>query len=56
MDFDLEFAEGDVAAVVREDAVVGHGVDHGAGGARVPLLGGDVFRPVAVVAGFVGWD
>lgn len=52
----VERAEGDVFAVVREDAVVGQGVEHWACGARVAGFGRGVGRPVACVAWGAGGD
>jgi hypothetical protein len=51
----VEFAEGNVLAVVREDGVVGERVEHGARGARVAGAGWRVGGPVASVARSVGW-
>lgn len=50
----VEVAECDVAPVVREDAVIGEGVEHRACGARVAGAGRDIGGPVACVAGNAG--
>ena len=48
-DFDVEVFEGDVLPVVGQNAVVRHGVEHGAGGPGIALLGRDKLGPFEVV-------
>jgi hypothetical protein len=49
-DFGAELSKGDVLPVVREDAVVRHGVEHGAGRSGIAFFRGDVFGPDEAVS------
>lgn len=46
----VHLLEADVSAVVRENSVVGHGVEHRACRSRISFLGRDIFGPISVVA------
>lgn len=50
-DFGVEFFKGYVLAVVREDAVVCHRVEHGAGRSGIAIFWGHVLRPGEVLSG-----
>lgn len=52
----VHLLEGDVLAVVRQDAVVGEGVEGGAGAAGVAVLGRNKLGPLAPVAGAAAGD
>ena len=49
-DLDVELLEGDVLAVVRQDAVVCQGIEHRTGRPRVAFLGRDVLGPDQIAA------
>lgn len=51
----VELLEGDVFAIVGQDPVVCHGVEHGAGGAGVAGSRGDIGWPVAEIAWTSFW-